>query len=785
MAENDVTIQINVDAKDAQAAIDDFGRQSTKALSNTEKQSNNFFNTFKAGALRLAGPIGAVIGGFVSIQKGINDAVESAKITRQIEASLLAVGDASSDTVQQILDFASAIQKATGVSDDLVKSTFITAQNFGISTDKAKELTVAAIDLAAATGTDVESAVRLLGGTFDGTVGKLANYGEEFRNLTKEQLEAGNAIDIVSKKFGGSASKDLDTFGGRLGQLSNSFGDFLKAIGKTVTESPAVQDALKFTAEGIDGVTEALQRQKQESTIGVTITQIGASYSDTSEKVRLLKQELQAFQDINIGGQSKAVADGFAGIVEKAQGATSATSDFITRLSSLPKAKAPEELAKTGKALEEAKKKAEEAAKAFKQLESKVGSTSSDEITKIKARYEQERREVESFSAKYVEYRTKAAALIVSIEKNKADEILNYNIETAKKLNDEIRANADQQKSFLQSVFDNPFGNFAEKFNLELVRAIEFAKSGIDLGSPFKEGEVAASITGGLAAALQGEAGAKKALGQVADVIGSSFGIPGLGAITELLSKGPEETEKFIKAFVEALPVLIDAIVKAIPVLVETLIDVLLFEGGLERIIGGLLRAIPRIAIALAVAFRDAIVNGAEAIGNAIGQFFSDALNSIFEPIQDLFKPLEEALNFVGDIIMQLTKPLFDLIDAIAGIFGGGGGRGLIAETFDRWFSKGGLVYAADGFFQPRGTDTVPAMLTPGELVVPRDMVGELGAFLNNQRSEAPGSDAAMLSAIYSAVSGPIVVKAEAKVNQQAFADIILQLNRQNARLTA
>lgn len=783
MAENDVTIQINVDAKDAQKAIDDFGKESTRALSNTEKQSNNFFNTFKAGALRLAGPIGAVVGGFAAIRQGINEAVEDAKLTRQIEASLLAVGDASSDTVQGILDFADAIKDATGVSDDLVKSTFITAQNFGISTDKAKELTVAAIDLAAATGTDVESAVRLLGGTFDGTVGKLANYGEEFRNLTKEQLEAGDAIDIVSKKFGGSASKDLDTFGGRLGQLSNSFGDFLKAIGKTVTESPAVQDALKFTAEGIDAVTEALQRQKQESTIGVTITQIGASYSDTSEKVRLLKQELQAFQDINIGGQSKAVADGFAGIVEQAQGASSATADFVTRLSSLPKAKAPEELAKTGKALEEAKKKAEEAAKAFKQLESKVGSTSSDEITKIKARYEQERREVESFSAKYVEYRTQAAQLIVNLEKNKADEIYKYNLEQSQKLNDEIRKNAEQQKSFLQSVFDNPFGNFAEKFNLQIVRAVEFAKSGIDLGSPFKEGEVAASITGGLAAALQGEAGAKKALAQVAEGIGQSFGIPGLGAITELLSRGPEETEKFIRSFVEAIPVLIEAIVKAIPVLVETLIDVLLFEGGLERIIGALIRATPRIAISLAVAFRDAIVNGAEAIGNAIGQFFSDALNSIFEPIQDLFKPLEDALNFVGNLINQLFQPIVDLIDAITGLFGKGGGKGWLAETFG--FSKGGLVYAADGFFQPRGTDTVPAMLTPGELVVPRDMVGELGAFLNSQRSEAPGSDAAMLSAIYAAVSGPIVVKTEAKVNQQAFADIILQLNRQNARLTA
>jgi len=39
------------------------------------------------------------------------------------------------------------------------------------------------------------------------------------------------------------------------------------------------------------------------------------------------------------------------------------------------------------------------------------------------------------------------------------------------------------------------------------------------------------------------------------------------------------------------------------------------------------------------------------------------------------------------------------------------------------------------------------------------------------------------LAAILSAVQAPIVVKTEAKVNQNAFADIILQLNRQNARL--
>ena len=38
-------------------------------------------------------------------------------------------------------------------------------------------------------------------------------------------------------------------------------------------------------------------------------------------------------------------------------------------------------------------------------------------------------------------------------------------------------------------------------------------------------------------------------------------------------------------------------------------------------------------------------------------------------------------------------------------------------------FNRGGVVYANKGMFIPRGTDTVPAMLTPGEFVVNRAAV--------------------------------------------------------------
>jgi hypothetical protein len=48
---------------------------------------------------------------------------------------------------------------------------------------------------------------------------------------------------------------------------------------------------------------------------------------------------------------------------------------------------------------------------------------------------------------------------------------------------------------------------------------------------------------------------------------------------------------------------------------------------------------------------------------------------------------------------------------------------GKVADRQPRQFSKGGVVYASNGMmipYEPRGTDTVPAMLTPGEFVVNR-----------------------------------------------------------------
>jgi hypothetical protein len=50
-------------------------------------------------------------------------------------------------------------------------------------------------------------------------------------------------------------------------------------------------------------------------------------------------------------------------------------------------------------------------------------------------------------------------------------------------------------------------------------------------------------------------------------------------------------------------------------------------------------------------------------------------------------------------------------------------GEAAVGQMQARQMARGGVVYASRGIFVPRGTDTVPAMLTPGEFVVNRNAV--------------------------------------------------------------
>jgi hypothetical protein len=117
-----------------------------------------------------------------------------------------------------------------------------------------------------------------------------------------------------------------------------------------------------------------------------------------------------------------------------------------------------------------------------------------------------------------------------------------------------------------------------------------------------------------------------------------------------------------------------------------------------------------------------------EKFGSDVFDNMTDAIAEFVQTGKLNFKSL--ANDFIQQIIRMETKALAaKAIQAITGGSSGGGGSiiGSIGKIFG--FAKGGIVPGSAPY-----TDKVPAMLTPGEVVIPRDKVGSTGGstIINN-----------------------------------------------------
>lgn len=94
-----------------------------------------------------------------------------------------------------------------------------------------------------------------------------------------------------------------------------------------------------------------------------------------------------------------------------------------------------------------------------------------------------------------------------------------------------------------------------------------------------------------------------------------------LDMLPQLVENLAENSDEFVLAFVEGLTASSGEIVAA-------LVESLLVEGGLERIVGALIRSVPRIAVALVQGVLRGLVKGGGPVGNAIAKGWDSFLNN-------------------------------------------------------------------------------------------------------------------------------------------------------------
>ncbi len=299
MAENNITFELELATKSFEAAIgtankavEGFGRSveqsgasatkelgsvgkaaqvAGKALADGAKAGTQAWETFK-GVLGAEAVVGAfnVMKSAASalfqtfVVDGVKGALDAEASIIKLRGALMNSGDAANGTIEDFQAFAAQMEKNTSADGDAVLSQLALAKNYGLTNYQAKEVVKTATNMAAALGTDVDTEVRKLSESFNGSVGKLAKLNPAIADLGKEGAIAGGALSILSAQFDGAAENKLASFQGRLDQSKVAFGNLQEEIGGLITQNPSLIAALQQASDIFKVVTQYISDNKQQ-----------------------------------------------------------------------------------------------------------------------------------------------------------------------------------------------------------------------------------------------------------------------------------------------------------------------------------------------------------------------------------------------------------------------------------------------------------------------------------------------------------------------------------------
>lgn len=282
----------------------------------------------------------------------------------------------------------------------------------------------------------------------------------------------------------------------------------------------------------------------------------------------------------------------------------------------------------------------------------------------------------------------------------------------------------------------------------------------------------------------QGALGAKNLISKgIEATLGPALG-PIAGELFNVLSSGPEAVKGIVDSFTSAIPSLVEGFITAIPVFVERLVvglidAVIRISDRLPEIIiqfvQGVIRAIPRIIEALILGiprFIFALIRGIPRLISTLVELMPSVAVSFSTALVAQAPSIGVAV--ANAIINELKGKLGKLAGGGSDIFGEA--VGFVEEFFG--FARGGELAGGTPF-----KDSIPVMAQGGELFVDRSTTDQLKSFLDANQQEKKLNDNMMFAQLIESMNRPMTVESELKINQDTFANIILKLNRKNARL--
>ena len=347
---SDVRITIDTNDKELAAALNrvsksfqDTARAGNKSSGVVKKGQDGVNRSIRSGvsasqifAANLAANLAskAITSGFralTGLARGfartlLVDGVKAAQVQEDainaLNSSLARTGQFTSETSQEIQNFASELQATTTVGDEVILKNAALIQSLGnLEKDALMGATEAAVNMASALQIDLRTASNLVGRAAAGDISTFARYGVTIQKGADDAETFANTLETLNRQFGGAAADELRTYSGQTQALSNDFGDFTEEIGFVITQNEVlidvidnvrafIRDMSSSVKDANSGLTDFVS-QGIILTLGAferfirTIDLVARTFSAFNNSVRVASLRVAQFNSIlrgNLGG---------------------------------------------------------------------------------------------------------------------------------------------------------------------------------------------------------------------------------------------------------------------------------------------------------------------------------------------------------------------------------------------------------------------------------------------------------------------------------------------------
>ena len=286
-------LEISDEVKRLRAEIDklrkELGRDGiegafVKSLTNTKVKIADLATLLTSGAI-----IGALRFFGNAVRSIFTGSIEGANKQQKAQEALLVSLKGNIEAYESLVKLAGEFQSKTIVGDEQILQIEALAINMGVTEDRMSDFITAVLNVQTVTDADFISTAKNVAKTFAGMRGELGELIPQLSTLSKEELKAGKAVDLLNALFAGQAEAAAKVGTGPLKQVQNLLGDLGEQIGGLAL------DVFNFFSGGIkDGVNSAISAMKRlrEST-GVIVAGISASFFALKESFKTVVTDIK------------------------------------------------------------------------------------------------------------------------------------------------------------------------------------------------------------------------------------------------------------------------------------------------------------------------------------------------------------------------------------------------------------------------------------------------------------------------------------------------------------